>query len=118
MTESEQQKVIDQVYDYAADLLINEKSTPHEIKQSLIAQGIDESTAHLVVEKIEAEVVDERRKAANKDMLYGALWCIGGTIVTAVSYSAASGGGTYVVTWGAIFFGGIQFFKGLINSNT
>lgn len=51
-----------------------------------------------------------------KDMLYGALWCIGGIIVTSVGYSSASGGGSYLVTWGAILFGALQFFKGLINS--
>jgi hypothetical protein len=45
--------------------------------------------------------------------LYGGLWCVGGIIVTAVTYSAASGGGSYVVAWGAILFGAIQFFRGL-----
>lgn len=40
--------------------------------------------------------------------------CIGGLIVTAVTYSNASDeGGTYLVTWGAIVFGGYQFIKGL-----
>lgn len=48
-------------------------------------------------------------------MLYGALWCIGGIVITVVTYSAASGGGTYVVAWGAIIFGFIQFVKGLSN---
>ena len=44
---------------------------------------------------------------------------IGGTIfvvgsfVTAATYSAAQGGGHYVVAWGAILFGGIQFLLGL-----
>lgn len=52
-----------------------------------------------------------------KDMLVGALWCIGGIVVTALTYSAASeGGGTYVVAWGAILFGGIQFLRGLFRS--
>lgn len=46
-------------------------------------------------------------------MLYGALWCIGGLVVTALTYSAASDGGTYVVAWGAVLFGAIQFFKGV-----
>lgn len=53
------------------------------------------------------------REAAARNMLVGALWCIGGIVVTAVTYSAAANGGTYVVTWGAIVFGGLQFLKGL-----
>lgn len=56
-----------------------------------------------------------RRAAGSKNMLVGALWCIGGIIVTTVTYSAASnGGGTYFVAWGAILFGGIQFLQGMI----
>jgi hypothetical protein len=39
-----------------------------------------------------------------------------GIVITVGSYSAASNsptGGTYVVAWGAIIFGGLQFFRGL-----
>jgi hypothetical protein len=50
-------------------------------------------------------------------MLHGALWCGGGILVTVFTYAAASGGGTYVVAWGAIVFGAIQFFKGVANRN-
>lgn len=43
----------------------------------------------------------------------GAAWALGGLAVTAATYSAASGGGTYLVASGAIVFGGLQFFIGL-----
>jgi hypothetical protein len=36
-----------------------------------------------------------------------------GSLVTVATYSAAQGGGHYVVAWGAILFGGIQFLTGL-----
>jgi hypothetical protein len=44
---------------------------------------------------------------ANKDMLYGALWCIGGIIATISDLG--------YIFWGAIVFGAIQFFRGLLN---
>jgi hypothetical protein len=53
-----------------------------------------------------------RREDAEKDMLHGALWCVGGIVVTVATYAAASGGGAYVVAWGAILFGAIQFLRG------
>ena len=56
------------------------------------------------------------RAAANRMMLFGALWCIGGIAVTAVTYSMASEsptGGTFVIAWGAILFGFLQFLRGL-----
>lgn len=34
-----------------------------------------------------------------------------GLAVTLVTFMAAEGGGTYVVAWGAILFGGINFFR-------
>jgi hypothetical protein len=61
------------------------------------------------------KVIAEVNKAiGKKNMLYGALWCTGGILVTTITYSAASsGGGTYYVTWGAMLFGGLQFLQGL-----
>lgn len=54
------------------------------------------------------------RAIGQKNMLHGALWCIGGIVVTATTYSSAvaHGGGTYFVAWGAILFGAIQFLQG------
>ncbi len=54
------------------------------------------------------------KAVGKKNMLFGGLWCVGGTVVTVATYAAASsGGGSYFVAWGGIVFGGIQFFKGL-----
>lgn len=58
---------------------------------------------------------EELKAAAKKDMLVGGLWLFGGLAVTFISYSAASGGGRYVMAWGAVIFGGFQFIRGLIN---
>jgi hypothetical protein len=48
-------------------------------------------------------------------MFRGAMFCIGGILVTVLSYLAAWTsplGGTYVVAWGAILFGAIRFIQG------
>lgn len=45
-------------------------------------------------------------------MTFGFMWCVGGIIVTAGTYLAAASGETYVVAWGAIVFGAIQFIRG------
>jgi hypothetical protein len=66
------------------------------------------------------KVIPEVTKAVGqRNMLVGALWCIGGTVVTVVTYNIASSspsGGTYFVAWGAIIFGGIQFLKGVFQA--
>jgi hypothetical protein len=50
-------------------------------------------------------------------MVYGALWCVGGIIITAVTYGAASGGGRYMVAFGPIIYGAIRFFRGVSQLN-
>jgi len=65
--------------------------------------------------RVIAEAAKATRASASRNMVFGALWCIGGILVTAITYSAASsGGGTYFVAWGAILFGGLQFLQGLV----
>ena len=54
------------------------------------------------------------KDAAQEMMMKGALWCIGGIVVTFGTYSLASGGGTYIIAWGAIVFGAVKFVRGLI----
>lgn len=112
----EQQDAIDQIYNYAGDLLVNKKKSAMETQNALIEQGIDAESASVVVANLEQQINDAKQKRAKKDILHGALWCFGGILVTVVTFSAASGGGTYVVTWGAIIFGAIQLIKGLVNS--
>ncbi len=45
----------------------------------------------------------------------GSVICLLGIVVTVGSYSSASAGGSYVVAWGAIIFGGVRLFRGLGN---
>jgi hypothetical protein len=115
MSEQEQ-KIVDQVYNRAAQLMIHQKKDMFEVKRILVDDGLDEASALAVVTNLDDQITKAKKETAKKDMLYGALWCVGGTIVTFISYSSASGGGSYVITWGAILFGGIQFFRGLVNS--
>ena len=44
------------------------------------------------------------------DMLWGAVWCIGGIIATFADIG--------YIFYGAIIFGGIQFVQGVIKSNS
>ena len=82
---------------------------------TLTNAGMPERQAADIVHGLTTRIAEEKRKQANKDILRGALWCGGGLIVTMVTYSMASGGGSYVVAWGAIIFGAIQLIRGLVN---
>lgn len=49
-----------------------------------------------------------------RDLLIGAAWLVGGLFVTLLSYQAASGGGRYLVTTGAIVYGAVRIGRGLL----
>ncbi len=60
------------------------------------------------------QIMDAVTRKYKHRMLYGVVLAVGGTVVTIASYSAAGATGVYVVAWGAIAFGAISFFRGLI----
>jgi hypothetical protein len=102
------QEIFNQTYSYAAHLLVNEKKTPEAVKTSLQEKGLDEAAATTIVDTLESQIQAAKKEGANKDMLYGALWCVGGIIATAAHIG--------FIFWGAIIFGAVQFFKGVANS--
>ena len=102
------EQVVGEVYQYAANLMVNQNKNSVEVKDALVAKGLSESAAFTIIGNIEDQIVKAKKDRAKKDMLYGALWCIGGTVATAAHIG--------FIFWGAILFGAIQFFKGLANS--
>ena len=63
---------------------------------------------------------DPERAAADNKIIFGAVWCIGGILVSVISYLSAARspyGGTYVVAWGAIVYGIWRVFQGLSRKN-
>lgn len=109
------QKVSPEIYEYAAILVKNGKSR-EEVKMALESKGLNSEHAGVVAENIFKIRSHSYRKSGRKNMIFGALWCIGGFVVTAMTYSMAANsptGGTYVVAWGAMVFGAVQFFIGV-----
>ena len=102
-----QQEAVNQVYNYAANLLVHGNKNNAEVEQALVAKGLDAESAQTVVTNLATEIRTAKKARAKKDMLYGALWCVGGIVLTVAHIG--------FVFWGAIIFGGIQFFKGVAN---
>ena len=58
------------------------------------------------------------KETAQKNIFVGGLICLVGIVITSVSYSSVvQTGGSYVIAWGAILYGGIRFFRGLFQLN-
>jgi hypothetical protein len=105
--QKEQEEAVSQIYEYAARLLFEENKSSYEVINILVQEGLNIEIATTVVKTLETQAEESKKERANKDMLYGALWFIGGSVATIsdVGY----------VFWGAIVFGAFQFIKGAVN---
>jgi hypothetical protein len=101
---------------------INRGCSVQVLMKELRKQGIAETAATRLI--TEAEEADTEVEAApdplvlkyERHMVCGILWAVGGTIATVEGYRFAAsspGGGKYIVFWGAIVFGAVDFFRGL-----
>jgi hypothetical protein len=108
----EQERLVQAIYMNAADMMKNGMSN-YEIEKNLVSKGLDEQVARTIVSNLRAARTKALRDVALKQMAIGGVICIVGLVITIGTYQAAQGGGRYVVAWGAIIFGGFQFFRGL-----
>ena len=99
---------------YAKDVL-RQGMSPAAVEEVLRAQGFDAATASAIVNSADRSK-NERRVAGRRHMISGAIICGVGITVTAITYSGAEHGGGYVIFWGAIAFGALQFFRGLMQA--
>lgn len=87
--------------------------TNAELLEELKARGVGEESARSMLMLLKTRA-KENYDAHTSNMIRGGVFCLIGLAVTAFTYaSAMNGGGSYVVAWGAIIFGGIRFFSGL-----
>lgn len=105
-TPEEVRRYVNSIYEYAADLYINQDMSWGEVRSALLDRGLSVEDAETVVENLEAQESEARNSAANKELGFGVLWAAGGIIATVVS------SGT-VIFWGAVVWGGWLILKGL-----
>ncbi len=101
-----------------------------EIKRRLVERGLDEESAGLLAQavgppplKVDLGLEDLREDASAPRSGWGALTsetmtggfiCLVGIGITVLTYAvAAESRGTYVIAYGAIIGGAVQFFRGL-----
>lgn len=113
------EQVVHAVYGFAADLMRKGESN-YQIEKKLVEKGLNQADARAVVRTLSDErqrqVTQANRDAAMRNMAIGGVICVIGLVITIGSYSAASSsptGGSYTIAWGAVIFGGFQFFKGM-----
>jgi hypothetical protein len=111
------ERVVKELYGAAAEQIGNGVA-PSGVANYLTERGLNSEAAATVVNDLQQAKAHAKRAAGQRNMLIGAISCIVGVTVTALTMQAASGaaGGRYVIAWGAIVYGGLQFVRGVIQS--
>ncbi len=94
-------------YEEAAFYLFSVKKSDDEVLYLLTQKGLSDGAAATIITGLHAQYNSELRNKAKKDMLWGGVWFFGGIIATVADFG--------LIFWGAILFGGIQFFRGVSN---
>ena len=109
------QKYVQKVYDMAAALVFEKEWSTDSAYRELVEQGYDSEVVSAVCAQIKEEIKEAKRNQAGKEIGWGLLWAIGGTLLTLIGYNAAetNGGGKYIVFSGAIVYGCYRLIRGL-----
>jgi hypothetical protein len=91
------------------------EKTDYEIKQVLLAKGYDETMITKAIEASKDVYAEQINKKANRNIIIGSVLLVIGLLITLGTYS--SGGGRYVITYGAILGGIAQIIGGIVQKN-
>lgn len=105
--EATNHQTVQELYTLTADLLVHEDKEAEEVKSILVEKGLSDVAAYTILQDVQHNLSRAKKEDARKDMVFGALWCIGGTIATFSNIR--------FIFWGVILFGCVQFLKGLVN---
>ena len=95
------------VHDHALKLIDAGVSKKTIVSKLISKHDLSEDDAVELYETLKKEYFQALKEQADKDVLYGTLWCAGGIIATVADIG--------FIFWGAIVFGGYQLIKGLAN---
>lgn len=111
--ERQQQRQLERDISDAANVFLDQGLSVDKIINKLVKKGIDQETTERVVVKLSQKRKKIIRDEAVKGIIIGSIFCFGGLALTVASLQAMNETGGYVVTWGAILYGGIQLLQGL-----
>jgi hypothetical protein len=121
-------EINDEMYVYALERLVKGQPS-RDVRKSIIEAGYKPSQADQIVQtavryqreqEAQAQLAARAYKAAGpRNMVIGGIICLVGIVVTVGTMAmAGQGGGRFILAWGAIVCGAIQFFRGFMQSRS
>jgi hypothetical protein len=102
----------DKAYKYAYEL-ISEGKTAEQVRDELIAQGLESKRAAFIANDVSKSYPELELKTGKKNMAWGAALCTAAIITTVINNNSQKSHTVYLIAWGFIVTGAIFFIKGL-----
>lgn len=103
----EQQEKVDELYEYARDLLIDSGKGPLKVRSILIREGLEPKNATAVIQNIRGDIQAAKKRKSIKNIVIGSIIFLIGTLATLADMG-------YIFI-GAIAVGIAQFFLGMLS---
>ncbi len=102
----------DKAYKYAYEL-ISEGKTAEQVRDELIAQGVESKRAAFIANDVSKSYPELELKTGKKNMAWGAALCTAAIIATVINNNSQKSHVAYLIAWGIIATGAFFFIKGL-----
>lgn len=96
-----------------ARTMANEGKEKYEIRMALMSQGFSYDDADAILNHVQPGTAATEDNTQSDDIAAGILWLVGGILVTALTYAAASDGGIFIIAYGPVIYGVLRLLKGL-----
>jgi hypothetical protein len=94
---------------------LSRKQSPKTVVQKLVNQGVTPATANQIVTETQNALKKALAEKGKKRMTRGMIWAVIGIVLTCGTMTFASNlGGKYILFYGAVIYGVIDFIAGLI----
>lgn len=83
----------------------------------IVNYGVDEEQANDLLAELRkmCDVIDDDKKRANRNIVFGLLWCIGCLVVTIITFSATMNGVGFILFCVSIMIIGLsQLIRGIV----
>ena len=116
--ESSPEEALKQILDLTIELYVNQKKSKQEVISILQELGLEEETARNILKAVcsrfRKDLTSFILKETFKGIGKGLIFVVIGIAITAITYSMAEDGGTYIVTVGLFICGGLLILTSLI----
>ncbi|QDT89088.1 hypothetical protein [Gimesia algae] len=72
-----QEEMVQALYAFGAEKM-RDGASSQQVQAALMEEGVDQETSEMIVSQLSEARDSQQKEAAQKNMMFGALWCIGG----------------------------------------